>query len=114
MVENPPWKNRFTEEIQRAENARNAGNEGMARVCARRAAGVVAGEYLRIQGIPLSDPSAYVRLKVLQHLPQTPAPVKDIVDHFLIRINPDHNLPVQADLIAEARWLASELLNRSN
>jgi hypothetical protein len=114
MPEIPPWKNRFTEEIQRAESARNAGNEGMARVCARRAAGVVAGEYLRIHGISLPGPSAYVRLKVLQQLPQTPAPIQDIVDHFLIRINPDHNLPVQADLIAEARWLASELLTRTN
>jgi len=114
MPEISLWNIRFKEEIQRAESARKEGNEGMARVCARRAAGIVAGEYLRINGIPLSDPSAYVRLKVLQHLPQIPAPVQKIVDHFIIRINPDHNLPVQADLISEARWLAGELLAGSN
>jgi hypothetical protein len=108
------WQARFTEEIRQAEAARATGNEGMARVCARRAAGIAVGEYLRRQGLSLSDPSAYVRLKFLLQLPQTPKAVQEVVNHFLIRINPDRSLPIHADLIAEARWLANELLSWPN
>lgn len=82
----------------------------MARVCARRAAGIAAGEYLRRHGLSLADPSAYARLKFLVQLPQTPQAVQEVVSHFIMRINPDKNLPIPADLIAEARWLANELL----
>jgi hypothetical protein len=108
------WQARFIEELRQAETAREAGNEGMARVCARRAAGIAAGEYLRRHGLSLADPSAYVRLKFLLQLPHTPPEVQEVVSHFIMRINPDRNLPIPADLIAEARWLADELLTRSN
>jgi hypothetical protein len=110
MPESPPWEARFDDEIAHAEEARSAGNEGMARVCARRAAGIAAGEYLRRNGLSLVEPSAYSRLKVLLQFPQTPAAVHDVVNHFLLRITPERTLPVKADLIAEARWLAKELL----
>jgi hypothetical protein len=110
----PSWQVRFSEELRQAEAARAAGNEGMARVCARRAAGIAAGEYLRRHGLSLSNPSAYARLKFLTQLPQTPPVVQEVINHFLLRINPDRSLPIQADLIAEARWLANELLTRSN
>ena len=110
----PLWQVRFLEELRQAEAARKAGNEGMARVCARRAAGIAAGEYLRRHRLSLSDPSAYVRLKFLLQLPQTPPAVQEVINHFLMRINIDRSLPIQADLIAEARWLANELLTWSN
>ncbi len=110
----PSWQVSFTEELLQAEAAREAGNEGMARVCARRAAGIAAGEYLRRHGLSLSDPSAYSRLKFLFQLPQTPPVVQEVINHFLIRVNPDKSLPIHADLIAEARWLANELLTWSN
>ena len=114
MCSVPSWQNRFTEELRQAEAAREAGNEGMARVCARRAAGIAAGEYLRRHGLALTEPSAYARLKFLTQLPQTPQVVQEVVNHFLLRINPDKSLPIQADLIAEARWLANELLTWPN
>ncbi len=114
MGDLPTWQIRFLEELRQAETAREAGNEGMARVCARRAAGIAAGEYLRRHGLSLSDSSAYVRLKFLLQLPQTPPEVQEVVNHFLMRINPDRSLPIPADLIAEARWLANELLTWPN
>ncbi len=110
----PSWQVSFLEELQQAEAAREAGNEGMARVCARRAAGIAAGEYLCRHGLSLADPSAYVRLKFLLQLPQTPPAVQEVLNHFLMRVNLDRSLPIPADLIAEARWLANELLTWSN
>lgn len=104
------WQARFQKEISRAENARLAGNEGMARVCARRAAGIVIGEYLRRQGSPAATPGAYDRLKILAERPDVSAQTREVSRHMLLRITPEHELPVEADLVAEARWLAQELL----
>ena len=46
MSEKPAWEAFYKAEMQNAEAARRSGNEGKARVCARRAAGAVIGEYL--------------------------------------------------------------------
>jgi hypothetical protein len=105
------WKARFESEIERAEIARDRGNEGMARVCARRAAGLVAAEYLARGGINLPGKSAYDRLKFLCEMEDISPEIRKVATHFLIRITTDHQLPVDADLIQESRWLASALLN---
>ena len=105
------WRQLFENEIAQAESARSAGNEGMARVCARRAAGIVIGEYIRRLGIPDPGPSAYDRLRYLSGISEQTPEIHIIVNHFLVNITPDRNLPVDADLIAEARWLDNKLLN---
>ena len=104
------WKARFEDEIHHAEEARAAGNEGMARVCARRAAGIAIGEHLRRQGLPTGGPSAYEHLRNLRLDPRLPPDLVESVEHLLLRVTSEHNLPVQADLIADARRLSEELL----
>jgi hypothetical protein len=104
------WVDRYEAELRRAEAARRDGNEGMARVCARRAAGLVAGEYLHRCGLQPSG-SAYDRLRHLSSLPGLSEEVKEVCRHFLVRITPDHELPVEADLIVETRWLREKLLS---
>jgi hypothetical protein len=42
-----------------AVEVRARGNEGQARVCARRAAGAVLREYFQRRGLPVRSPSAY-------------------------------------------------------
>lgn len=114
MQENLEWRSRFDRELQQAEQARAGGNEGMARVCARRAAGVAIGEYLRLQGLPSPGPSAYDRLRYLQNLPAVPPGARRSAENLVIRINVDGVLPVEADLIAEARNMAEELFNSNS
>ena len=45
------WESRAREDLSRAEKARSEGNEGMVRVCARRATGWAAKAYLGQQGV---------------------------------------------------------------
>jgi hypothetical protein len=97
-------------ELSKAAEARSSGNEGMARVCARRAAGIAAGVYLQKHGVLKPGASAYDRLKMLYEIADLTENVRLAVDHLLIRVTPEHNLPMPADLIAEARWLAEYLL----
>jgi hypothetical protein len=103
------WEGRYDAELNRATAARTAGNEGMARVCARRAAGIVTGVYLDRRGLGSTN-SAYDHLSLLSSLPDISDEVKEVSQHFLVRITPDHLLPMNVDLIAEARWLREKLL----
>ena len=103
------WEIRFEEELQQAQAARRAGNEGKARVCARRAAGIAIGEYLTRMGHPSPGSSAYNRLRSLVSVDNIEDEIKETASHFLLRINEDRDLPIQVDLIAEARWLAEKL-----
>jgi len=105
-----PGYDQYQLELQMARSARAAGNEGKARVCARRAAGIVAGEYLKQRGFPVSDPSAYTRLKYLHSLPDISEEIRQVTAHFLLRVNEDQYLPLPVDLVAEASWLEKQLL----
>lgn len=100
-------RNAIEQELFCAENARLTGNEGKARVCARRAAGIAVRAYFKAIGIAFSDPSAYALLSRLLQLETTPKPVKEITSRLLIRVNPNYSLPAGYDLIEDARKLTA-------
>jgi hypothetical protein len=104
------WNLLYQTEIDRALQARLNGNEGMARVCARRAAGIIIGEYLLRLGLTDLPHSSYDRISIFYDLPNIKKQWKDISGHFLLKVNPDHKLPVDVDLISEAMWLENTLL----
>lgn len=104
------WKKRAASEIGRAITARENGNEGKARVCARRAAGLIIGEYLQRREIPPPGPSAYDHLRLLLELADAPKQARQISEHLLQRVNQDFDLPIDVDLIEETRQLAKQLL----
>ena len=58
------WKVKLETEFERAEAARANGNEGQARVCARRAAGIAIREYYARRGQSVHTPSAYDLLQL--------------------------------------------------
>ena len=97
-------------EFERAEQARARGNEGQARVCARRAAGIAAREYLTRRGEHVRTPSAYDVLNMLKNDPELPIDLKRIADHLTLRVNEEFKLPVNVDLISEARTFCEEVL----
>jgi len=86
------------------------GNEGQARVCARRAAGIAAREYLTHKGTRSGSTSAYDLLNILKDDPHLSPDLKLIADHLTLRVTEGFKLPVDADLVAEARKLCDELL----
>jgi len=104
------WKREYGHEIEQAISARKAGNEGMARVCARRAAGIIIGEYLTRCGYSNLTNSAIDRLSIFISIPDVDKHYQDIAHHFLLKVNPDNNLPDVVDLISDAKWLGTNLL----
>jgi len=104
------WRDTFEKELAAAVSARQRGNEGMARVCARRAAGAAAGEYLRRNQLPNPN-TAYDRLRLLAGDAAFSPAIQELAGRFLVRITPEHELPIDADLLADARKLAKLLLD---
>jgi hypothetical protein len=107
------WKKRASSELAQAAAARESGNEGRARVCARRAAGLIIGEFLERRKIPSPGPSAYDRLRLLLDLNGISERTRRAAENLVRRVNEDFTLPFDGDLIEESRLLAEELLGES-
>ena len=63
-------------EINNARAARTNGNEGRARVCARRAAGIALREYFVKHSLPVDGLSGYQLLQTFINLPDIPTSVR--------------------------------------
>lgn len=107
------WQTEIQREFEKAEQARGRKNEGQARVCARRAAGIAIREYLTRQGIRPPSTSAYDLLNLLKDDPRLPPDLKRIAGHLTLRVTEEFRLPVDADLVAEARTFCDELLKEN-
>ena len=103
------WKIQIQNEFNRAEQARVRGNEGQARVCARRAAGIAAREYFARRGQTIRTPSAYDLLNLLAEDPLLSADLRQAAAYLTLRVTEEFKLPVDVDLVAEARSLCAEL-----
>ena len=105
------WKTQLQKEFEKAQQARIARNEGQARVCARRAAGIAIREYLSRKGTRIPSMSSYDLLNLLKENADLSPDLRLIVDHMTVRVTEEFQLPYDADLIAEARTLCDRLLN---
>jgi hypothetical protein len=103
------WHTSFMHEIEQARLARLSGNEGRARVCARRAASLLIAEFLTRQGMQVPSASAHERLRYLSTLPGLSPTTYAIVSHLLMRVDESFSLPNHIDLIADVHHLAQEL-----
>jgi mycoredoxin len=98
-------------ELEKAENARLAGKEGWARVCARRAAGIIARDFLVRQGVRLRSTSVYAALQALAEFPGLDQDLRIAALHLITPVNVAFTLPMEADLIADARKLIGGLVS---
>lgn len=95
-------------EMANGEAARAGGNEGKARVCARRAAGVAVREYLRLGGQAALG-SAYELLGLIQEQTGISPRVCEAAENLRMKVDVNHQLPVMVDLVLEARILVQAL-----
>jgi hypothetical protein len=103
-------KTQLRNEFEKAQQARINKNEGQARVCARRAAGIAIRDYLSRKKTQVPSMSAYDLLNLLKEDALLPANLKLIVDHLTVRVTEEFELPFDADLVAESRVLCDWLL----
>ena len=96
-------------ELQMARESRKSGNEGRARVCARRAAGLVALRYFQKLPAEKEPENGYRALEMLRERGELPAEVQQALIWLTTRVDTDHQLPDGVDLIAEAEEFIQHL-----
>ena len=104
------WKEKLQKEFDRAEAARAQGNEGQARVCARRAAGIAIREYYTNRGKIVRTPNAYDLLQLIAEEPHLSPDLKQAAVYLTLRVNEEFKLPINVDLLDEAHKLCDGLL----
>lgn len=102
--------NEIKREFEQAEKARVNGNEGQARVCARRGAGIAIRDYLVRKGIRPPSRSAHDLLNLIKEQAPLPPDLKLVADHLTLRVTEEFKLPIEADLIAESKLLCDWLM----
>jgi len=113
MLRMDDLQSQLQKEFEKAQQARINKNEGQARVCARRAAGIAIREYLTRKGTRVPSMSAYDLLNLLKEDALLPLDMNLIVDHLTVRVTEEFQLPFDADLIAESRVLCNWLLDNA-
>lgn len=107
---------KITQELKLAAQSQDKGNEGKARVCARRAAGWAIQEHLRQQGISLGNNNALAHIKYFSAQSGHSSETAAVLHHLLVKLEKDSfesdpYYPIQGvDLVSEAQWLVEELL----
>lgn len=106
-------------ELERAYQSQAEGNEGRARVCARRAAGWAIEAILGDEGRVLESSNAYKHIQYYASLPGHDQKVYHVLHHLTVRLakdslEEDAYYPItDVDLVAEAHWLVEELMQTS-
>ena len=97
------------QELAKAHDARARGNEGQARVCARRAAGAAVRDYLERHQQRVNSPSAYDLLLFVANDSSLPQQLRDHAARLTLRVDDEFRLPPDVDLLADARALCEGL-----
>ena len=100
---------RISIELERAEAARAAGNEGKARVCARRAAGMAIQFHYRERFGEIGGPNTLKLLRRFLQAPDTPEPLRAAAKRLTTRLGADRTMPFSEDLLQDARNIVNGL-----
>lgn len=100
-------------ELQTAHQARREGNEGMARVCARRAAGWAIGRRYAEQVPATATDNAYLLLSWLKEQPTVAASLRRAADRLTTRITEDHELPHPQDPLKDASDIVTAMIEEA-
>lgn len=103
-------KQTIRKELENANRARIEGNEGQARVCARRAAGWAVSFMRSLTEKGEIESNAYDMLQWLAQQVDTPDVVRSAAIRLTTHVSLDHTLPFPEDPIEDAGMIVEALL----
>jgi hypothetical protein len=109
---------RITQELKMAYNAQAEGNLGLARVCARRAAGWAIQAYLLTENVDLASSNALEHIKYLHQKGNNSPQMEVVLEHLQIKVvkdslEEDAYYPLEGvNLVEEAHWLVEQMLGK--
>jgi hypothetical protein len=92
-------------ELSTAARAARKGNEGMARVCARRAAGVAIAHWLESHPHPAWGTNAMQYLRAVHAEESFPREVRSAAFRLAARVTQNFSSPFSNDPIADSRMI---------
>jgi hypothetical protein len=99
-------------ELELAVAVRSAGNEGKARVHARRAAGWAIRSWYARKGCSKKGQSAFSYLQGVSNDSSVPAHIREAASHLILRITVHHDLPIETDILDDARLVARYFIDK--
>lgn len=96
---------KIEQELTQARRAREAGNEGQARVCARRAAGLAIKAWYQRRDGPGWGGDALTQLKRLQGDESVPEHIRQAAMRLTTKVDFEHKLPFEEDAVEDARGI---------
>jgi len=103
-------RHRVAREMEIADEARAAGREGRARVCARRAAGLAAMDLLEREGASPRGRSALDALKGIAEMQGLSPELRSAAARLTARVTEAFALPHGEDALADARAVIAACL----
>ena len=94
-----------------AEVAQHDGNDGKARVCARRAVARATEVWIAQRPSPPWHGDAMARLRRIQQDPAFPLPIRQAAERLSTSVTRQHATPFTTDPLADARLIISHLSN---
>ncbi len=98
------------QEFAAARQAAAAGNDGMARVCARRAAGAAIAFWLQLNERPGWGTDAMSRIRFLEADPAFPKDVREAAMRLTARVTPKFTPQYATDPIEDSATIIRHLL----
>ena len=100
-------------EFENALGSRREGNEGRARVCARRATGLAIRVHYEEKGESIPTTNALEILHWFAEQPQFSDELRSAATRLTVHVTPAHNLPHPEDPLADAKLLIHAMLEKS-
>lgn len=97
------------QELSAAQVAWKEGNEGKARVCARRAVALAAESWLAHKAEPLWRRDAMEHLRRIQAEPSIPFPIRQAAERLATAVTRQHDAPFTVDPISDANIIIAHL-----
>jgi hypothetical protein len=97
------------QELAVAEVARQNGNDGKARVCARRAVALATEAWLARLPLPRWRGDAMAHLRQIQQDASFPLPIRQAAERLSTSVTRQHAAPITTDPVADAKLIIVHL-----
>jgi len=103
------WREQIEQELAKAAVGLQEGNEGLARVCARRAVGLGIQEQVQRSGVKAWPADAMNQLRKIQSEESFPLEIRQAAQRLLTKVTQQEQQSVSTDPIADARVILNHL-----
>ncbi len=103
------WRERIEEELAKAATRLREGNDGLARVCARRAVALGAQHRIARKGVIAPPADAMSQLRKIQEDEGFPLRVREGAQRLMTKVTQRDQVTISTDPIADARLILTYL-----